>query len=80
MTDSLPGAILLAFSVPFLWFFGVHGSSIVGTVANGGHIVTRQFMDQFQTVTGGGMTIGIVLYICFFAKSMQNEPPRGKRA
>ncbi|MDR2601959.1 MAG: PTS transporter subunit EIIC [Spirochaetaceae bacterium] len=97
MTDSLPGAIGLALIVPFLWFFGVHGSSIAGaimgpilqanmlenqalldagvplTVANGGHIVTQQFMDQFQTVTGGGMTIGIVLFISFFAKSMQNK-------
>jgi PTS system cellobiose-specific IIC component len=97
MTDSLPGAILLSLSVPFLWFFGVHGASIVGavmapilqanmlenqaildsgiplTVANGGHIVTQQFMDQFQTVTGSGMTIGLVLYISFFAKSMQNK-------
>ncbi|MDR2803461.1 MAG: PTS transporter subunit EIIC [Treponema sp.] len=97
MTDSLPGAIMLALTVPFLWFFGVHGSSIAGavmgpilqanmlenqaildsgiplTVANGGHIVTQQFMDQFQTVTGGGMTIGIVLFISFFAKSMQNK-------
>ncbi|MDR0409434.1 MAG: PTS transporter subunit EIIC [Spirochaetaceae bacterium] len=97
MTDSLPGAIMLALIVPFLWFFGIHGASLVGavmgpilqanmlenqalldagvalTVANGGHIVTQQFMDQFQTVTGSGMTIGLVLYISFLAKSVQNK-------
>ncbi|MGX7351857.1 PTS cellobiose transporter subunit IIC [Enterococcus canis] len=94
-TDSLGGALMLGFLVPFLWFFGVHGSTIVGgimgpilqanslantdilesgkelTVANGGHIVTQQFLDQFMTVTGAGMTIGIVIFMVFFAKSAQ---------
>ncbi|WP_430611257.1 PTS sugar transporter subunit IIC [Enterococcus sp. DIV0876] len=95
VTDSLGGALMLGFLVPFLWFFGVHGSTIVGgimgpilqanslantailesgkelTLANGGHIVTQQFLDQFMTVTGAGMTIGIVLYMIAFAKSAQ---------
>ncbi|MGG5357696.1 PTS system IIC component [Enterococcus sp. DIV0213j] len=86
---------MLGFLVPFLWFFGVHGSTIVGgimgpilqanslantqildsgrelTVANGGHIVTQQFLDQFMTVTGAGMTIGVVMYMVFFSKSAQ---------
>ncbi len=30
------------------------------TVANGGHIVTQQFLDQFMTVTGAGLTLGAV--------------------
>lgn len=95
VTDSLGGAITLAFLVPFLWFFGVHGSTIVGgimgpilqsnslantailesgkelTIANGGHIVTQQFLDQFLTVTGAGMTIGLVMYMVMFSKSAQ---------
>ncbi|WP_265459313.1 PTS sugar transporter subunit IIC [Enterococcus sp. HY326] len=95
VTDSLGGALMLGFLVPFLWFFGVHGSTIVGgimgpilqanslentaikesglelTVANGGHIVTQQFLDQFMTVTGAGMTIGIVVYMVFLARSAQ---------
>ncbi|OTN75599.1 PTS system, cellobiose-specific IIC component [Enterococcus sp. 8G7_MSG3316] len=95
VTDSLGGALMLGFLVPFLWFFGVHGSTIVGgimgpilqanslantailesgkelTLANGGHIVTQQFLDQFMTVTGAGMTIGIVLYMMAFARSAQ---------
>lgn len=29
-SDSLPGAILIAFTVPFLWFFGIHGGLTVG--------------------------------------------------
>lgn len=95
VTDSLGGAMMLGFLVPFLWIFGVHGSTIVGgimgpilqanslantailesgkalTLENGGHIVTQQFLDQFMTVTGAGMTIGIVLYMVAFARSAQ---------
>jgi len=95
MTDSLIGAIVMCFLYPFLWIFGVHGSTVVGgimdgllqanclenqaildaglelTVANGGHIVTKQFVDQFITVTGAGVTIGIVIYMVAFAKSQQ---------
>ncbi len=41
------------------------------TVANGGHIFTQALLDQFGTVTGAGITIGLVFYILFFAKSAQ---------
>lgn len=95
ITDSLGGVIIMGFLIPFLWFFGIHGATIVGgimspilqanslanqaiidaglelTLENGGHIVTAQFLDQFMTVTGSGVTIGIVLYLVFLAKSKQ---------
>ncbi len=95
MTDSPLGVLLVAFLVPFLWFFGVHGSVIVSgiispllianaldnaqlnkaheaiTAANGGHIFTISLLDQFGTVTGAGMTIGLVVYMVFFARSKQ---------
>lgn len=95
ITDSLGGVIVMSFLIPFLWWFGVHGSTIVSgiigpilqanaldnqaiidkgmelTAANGGHIVTQQFLDQFITVTGAGLTIGLVIYLFFFAKSAQ---------
>ena len=32
MTDSLGGAVLMCFTGPFLWFFGVHGSTVVGEI------------------------------------------------
>lgn len=41
------------------------------TVANGGHIVTQSLLDQFGTVTGSGMTIGLVIFMVVFAKSAQ---------
>ncbi|WP_238915221.1 PTS sugar transporter subunit IIC [Clostridium sp. YIM B02555] len=95
MTDSLGGVLFMGFAIPFLWWFGVHGSTIVGgimgslltsntldnaaivtsgkelTVANGAHIVTQQFLDQFMTVTGAGMTIGLVTAMLIFSKSAQ---------
>lgn len=95
LTDSLGGVIAMGLIGPFLWWFGVHGSTIVSgimgsllqanalanqaiidsglelTIENGGRIVTGQFLDQFMTVTGAGITIGLVMYMIFFAKSKQ---------
>lgn len=95
MTDSIGGVLVIGFAIPFLWWFGVHGSTIVSgvmtglltsntldnaaivtsgkelTIANGAHIVTQQFMDQFMTVTGAGMTIGLVAAMLVFGKSAQ---------
>lgn len=95
ITDSLGGAILMAFLVPFFWVFGVHGSTIVSgimtpilqansldntaiveagkelTLANGGHIVTMQFLDQFLVMSGSGITMGLVVYMAFLSRSAQ---------
>ena len=95
MTDSLAGVVIYAFLVSLLWWFGVHGATIVSgvmtgiltsntlenqaiinagkelTIANGAHVVTQQFIDQFITVTGSGMTLGLVLCMIFLGKSAQ---------
>lgn len=95
LTDSLGGVLVMSFTIPFLWFFGIHGASIVGgvlspmltanatanqaivdsgrelTLANGGHIVTQQFLDNFVIMTGSGITIGVVLYMLVMARSSQ---------
>ena len=96
LTDSFGGVLAMGFIIPFFWFFGIHGSTLIGdgimgplllansadnqaiidsgmqlTIANGGHIVTKQFLDQFMTVTGSGVTIGLVMFMVFFAKSKQ---------
>lgn len=97
MTDSLGGVIVMTFIIPFLWWFGVHGSSIIGgimtgiltsnalenqaiitsgkelTVANGGHIVTQQFLDNMIGMTGSGVTIGLVICMLTMAKSAQSK-------
>ncbi|WP_067142518.1 PTS sugar transporter subunit IIC [Oceanivirga salmonicida] len=94
MTSSLGGVILIAFFMSFLWWFGIHGASIVGGIMAGiltanmnenqaiieagkvlnsttGHIVTFNFRTLILIITGSGITIGIVLYFLFFAKSEQ---------
>lgn len=43
----------------------------VASAATGGHIVTQSLLDQFGTVTGSGMTFGLVVFMTFFAKSQQ---------
>ncbi|MCL2567511.1 MAG: PTS sugar transporter subunit IIC [Alphaproteobacteria bacterium] len=95
MTDSFGGVLLMGFLIPFLWFFGIHGSSIVSgvlspvlvanalinqsiidsglplTIANGGRIVTQQFLDQFMTTTGAGMTMGVAIFMVAFARAQE---------
>ncbi|AGF55515.1 PTS system cellobiose-specific IIC component [Clostridium saccharoperbutylacetonicum] len=97
MSDSMGGIIVIGFAMPFLWWFGVHGSTIVGgivgsllgsnaldnaaivasgkelTIANGAHIVTSQFTDNFLTFTGCGITIGLVLSMLLAGKSAQSK-------
>lgn len=41
------------------------------TAAHGGHIVVSGLIDQFINVTGAGITIGLVVFMTFFAKSKQ---------
>jgi len=95
ITDSAGGVFLVGIMIPFIWFFGVHGSTIIGSImgpllqANalqnatifkahhivtatlGGHVFIQSLLDQFGTVTGAGMTMGIAIYMLFFAKSAQ---------
>lgn len=94
LSDSPLGVVTIAFTIPFLWFFGVHGATIVSgmvtslltantmdnaalqaagklSLANGAHIVTQQFLDNFISMTGSGETIGLVLCMIFIAKSAQ---------
>lgn len=47
-SDSLPGAILIAFAVPFLWFFGIHGGATVGGVTQALLISNTNFNAELQ--------------------------------
>jgi len=71
MTDSLGGAVLMCFMANSLANQAIIDSGVELTIANGGHIVTQQFYDQFINITGAGITIGLVMYMFFFAKSKQ---------
>ena len=103
--DSLVGVIVFETLIPLLWWFGVHGATVVGSVSsaiattnnlenadifqklissgmsrpeavaamadNGGHIFTDAFVNCFQAITGSGVTMGLVIFMVFFAKSAQ---------
>ena len=103
--DSLVGVIVFETLIPLLWWFGVHGATVVGSVsgaiattnnlenaaifqsltgqgmsraeaiaampANGAHIFTDPFVNCFQAITGSGVTMGLVIFMVFFAKSAQ---------
>ena len=103
--DSLVGVAVFETLIPLLWWFGVHGATVVGSVsspiatanmlenqqifenltaqgmsraeaiaalpANGGHIFTDPFVNCFQAITGSGVTMGLVIFMVFFAKSAQ---------
>ena len=89
-------AFVIAFMPVFIWWFGVHGATIIGgimgpllqansadnaalykaghlSLSNGAHIVTQSFMDQYLTVTGSGLTIGLVIFLLVSAKSVQGK-------
>lgn len=43
------------------------------TIANGAHIVTQQFQDNFVILTGSGITMGLVLAMILVGKSGQSK-------
>ena len=49
--DTLPGVLVPMFLVVFLWFFGIHGDSIVGSVAR--PIWLQYFTENAEAMTKG---------------------------
>ncbi|RZI48530.1 PTS sugar transporter subunit IIC [Lactococcus kimchii] len=41
------------------------------SLANGAHIVTNEFYNNFINLTGSGITFGLIIFTLFFAKSQQ---------
>ena len=41
------------------------------TIANGAHVVTNEFYNNFINLTGSGITIGLIIFILIAAKSAQ---------
>lgn len=71
VTDSLGGIIVIAFTVPFLWFFGVHGATIVSSIANpilisNAEINNRILQQGLElTVENGGKIVTVQFYDFF---------------
>ncbi|MEG2291203.1 MAG: PTS sugar transporter subunit IIC [Clostridium sp.] len=92
-TDSLPSVWILIILVTFFWSFGIHGVSIVGSIARplwlqlleqntsaaaAGEtvlpaIAAEPFFQWFIWVGGSGATIGLVICLAIFAKSVYGK-------
>ena len=56
LTDSLGGVIVMTLMIPFLWFFGIHGSTIVGGII--GSVLTANSLAN-QAILDSGMALTI---------------------
>ena len=78
------GVLIIVFLIHFLWFFGIHGATIItsftnafvlanmaSNVSGSFHVFAGDFINSFITIGGSGATLGAVLYMAFMAKSRQ---------
>ncbi|BBK78480.1 PTS sugar transporter subunit IIC [Clostridium butyricum] len=56
LSDSLGGVIVMCFLIPFLWWFGVHGSTIIGGVMDG-ILISNATANQNILDSGMALTI-----------------------
>lgn len=84
LTNSWLGILVIYFIMHALWIVGIHGATIVTSLltpivlanmeanAHGAHIpFAGEFNNSFVTIGGSGATLGMVIFITFFAKSAQ---------
>lgn len=56
VSDSPFGVIVIAFCIPFLWFFGIHGSNVIGGIV--GSLLTANTMDNAALQKAGTLDLG----------------------
>ncbi|KRM05718.1 cellobiose phosphotransferase system IIC component [Liquorilactobacillus ghanensis DSM 18630] len=84
LTNTWVFLLIVYFIVHVLWIVGIHGASIVTSLLtpimlvnlaanqNGAHLpFAGEFNNTFVIVGGSGATLGMVIYITFFARSAQ---------
>ncbi len=84
LTNSWLGILVIYFLMHALWIVGIHGATIVtsfltpivlanmtANVAGANIPFAGEFNNSFVTVGGSGATLGLVIFITFFAKSDQ---------
>ena len=76
LVDTWWGVLIIVFLIHGLWFFGIHGATIItsftsafvlantaSNVAGGFHVYAGEFNNAFTTIGGSGATLGAVLYM-----------------
>lgn len=84
LTNTWLGVIVIELLISLLWVLGIHGANIIGafitpiTLNNltlnqhGAHMIfAGEFNNMFVIIGGSGATLGLVLFMLFFAKSAQ---------
>lgn len=84
LTNSWLGVMVIYFLIHALWIVGIHGATIISSLltpivlanmeANqaGAHIpFAGEFQNSFVMMGGSGSTLGLCIFIAFFAKSAQ---------
>lgn len=84
ITDTLPGLLVIYFTVHALWLVGIHGANIVMGLVNPillanmaanvngeSFAAAGEFTNAYVTVGGSGATLVLCLLMAFTAKSQQ---------
>ncbi|ALS02705.1 PTS cellobiose transporter subunit IIC [Enterococcus silesiacus] len=84
LTNTWIGLLVIYFLMHALWIVGIHGATIVTSFLtpivlsnmvqnqNGANLpFAGEFNNSFVTIGGSGATLGMVIFITFFAKSAQ---------
>lgn len=84
LTNTWVGLLVIYFLMHALWIVGIHGATIVTSFLtpivlsnmvqnqNGANLpFAGEFNNSFVTIGGSGATLGMVIFITFFAKSAQ---------
>lgn len=84
LTDSWIGVVIIYFLLHAMWIVGIHGGSIISAVLtpiflanmqsniDGANIpFAGEFGNAYVSIGGSGATLGLVIFITFFAKSSQ---------
>lgn len=85
IADTWYGALLSTFLTHFLWWFGIHGATIIGSfmspiglanlaanaTTSAWHFAAGDAGNAFEVLGGSGATLGMEIWMLFRAKSAQ---------
>lgn len=84
LTNTWFGLMVIYFFIHALWIVGIHGANIITSfiapvvlanmaenAAGASYPLAGEFNNSYVTIGGSGATLGLVLFIAFFAKSNQ---------
>lgn len=84
IADTWWGFLIIIFMIHFLWWFGIHGATIMSSfytpivlanmaanVKGSSHFFAGDPLNAFVIIGGSGATLGLAIWLAFRAKSVQ---------